>query len=114
MINSNQLKEDHQIAVKKGFLFGAKLVRGAYMEKERARAKEMNYPSPIQPDKDARQTEILMQRNRILYSETTNKLRLVVHPIIEESNKKQAELIEELGLTKRSPPLQFLPAIWNE
>lgn len=32
---------------------GVKLVRGAYMEKENARAKEKNYPSPIQPDKKA-------------------------------------------------------------
>jgi proline dehydrogenase len=31
--------------------YGVKLVRGAYMEKERDRAKEKNYPSPIQPDK---------------------------------------------------------------
>ncbi|WP_276132151.1 proline dehydrogenase family protein [Polluticoccus soli] len=38
-------------AEKKGYLLGAKLVRGAYMEKERARALEMDYPSPIQPDK---------------------------------------------------------------
>ena len=47
------LKHDHAIAVKEGFILGAKLVRGAYMEKERKRAAEMGYPSLIQPDKQS-------------------------------------------------------------
>jgi proline dehydrogenase len=45
------LKYDHSIAVKEGFILGAKLVRGAYMEKERKRAVEMGYECLIQPDK---------------------------------------------------------------
>ncbi|WP_118973980.1 proline dehydrogenase family protein [Taibaiella koreensis] len=45
------LKASHQKAMEKGYTLGGKLVRGAYMEKERRRAEEMSYPSPIQPDK---------------------------------------------------------------
>ncbi len=47
------LKESYEIAKTKGYQLGAKLVRGAYMEKERTRAAEKGYPSPIQPDKAA-------------------------------------------------------------
>ncbi|MCW3123681.1 MAG: Proline dehydrogenase [Flavipsychrobacter sp.] len=47
------LKESYEFARSKGFILGAKLVRGAYMEKERNRAAEKGYPSPIQPNKEA-------------------------------------------------------------
>lgn len=40
-------------AEQSGFIAGLKLVRGAYMEKERARAEKLGYPSPIQPNKES-------------------------------------------------------------
>ena len=45
------LKHSYIAAIERKFILGTKLVRGAYMEKERNRAVENNYPSPIQPDK---------------------------------------------------------------
>lgn len=45
------VKDCYEAAEQRNFILGMKLVRGAYMEKERKRAAEMNYPSPIQPDK---------------------------------------------------------------
>lgn len=47
------LKESFEMARRKKYILGAKLVRGAYMERERARAAEKGYPSPIQPNKEA-------------------------------------------------------------
>ncbi len=40
-----------------GYKIGAKLVRGAYMEKERKRAEEMGYPDPVQPNKSTTDTD---------------------------------------------------------
>ncbi|MFT5646834.1 MAG: proline dehydrogenase, partial [Aureispira sp.] len=51
------LKKSFALAQEKGFILGAKLVRGAYMEKERLRASEKGYPSPIQPDKASTDTD---------------------------------------------------------
>jgi proline dehydrogenase len=45
------LHAEIELARAEGFHYGVKLVRGAYMEKERLRAAEKGYPSPIQPDK---------------------------------------------------------------
>ena len=47
------LKQSHEKAKTGSYILAVKLVRGAYMEKEREYAEEVGLPSPIQPDKAA-------------------------------------------------------------
>jgi len=47
------LRDSRKEAFQKDYILGAKLVRGAYMEKERERAAEKGYPSPIHADKQS-------------------------------------------------------------
>lgn len=100
-----QLKSDHEIARKKGFLFGAKLVRGAYMEKERERAKEMNYPSPIQPDKKSTDRDFDEGMEYCVRNYQDIASCCASHNV--ESNRKQAALIDRLDLQKDHPHFNF-------
>jgi proline dehydrogenase len=52
-----RLKQMYADACSEGHFIGFKLVRGAYMEKEREHAKALNYPSPINDTKE--QTDAL-------------------------------------------------------
>ena len=47
----DQLKRDHEYIASKNRYFGSKMVRGAYMDKERKRASDMGYPSPVNDTK---------------------------------------------------------------
>jgi len=83
------LKRDHAQATKGGFLFGAKLVRGAYMEKERERAAEMDYPSPIQPDKASTDRDFDLGVEYCVMNYETIASCCASHNV--SSNKKQAD-----------------------
>jgi proline dehydrogenase len=48
-----KLRDDFHHAAMENYFYGIKMVRGAYMEKERERAAEIGYPSPIHPTKEA-------------------------------------------------------------
>jgi proline dehydrogenase len=47
------LKKAFHYAALHNYYLGAKLVRGAYMEKEREEAERNGYPDPVQPDKES-------------------------------------------------------------
>ena len=47
----SKIKKNLEVSKEKKYFYGIKLVRGAYMEKERNRALQKGYNSPIQPSK---------------------------------------------------------------
>jgi len=99
------LKVHHKMATDGGFMFGAKLVRGAYMEKERERATEMGYESPIQPDKASTDRDFDAGIDYCVRNYENIASCCASHNV--ESNRKQAILIDELGLDKAHPHFNF-------
>lgn len=99
------LKAHHKMATDGGFLFGAKLVRGAYMEKERIRAEEQGYKSPIQPDKASTDRDFDLGIEYCVKNYNNIASCCASHNV--ESNRKQALLIDELGLDRAHPHFNF-------
>lgn len=99
------LKDSYTAAAERGFLLGAKLVRGAYMEKERRRAEERGYPSPIQPSKDASDND---------YNEAVkfcmdrlDNLGVIVASHNEQSNLLAVKILQQKGLPLNHAHVHF-------
>jgi proline dehydrogenase len=99
------LKQSHRHAKEKGYILGAKLVRGAYMEKERDRAKEKGYPSPIQPDKAATDRDYDLAIEYCL--ENIAGIAFVAGTHNENSVQKLAQKMLEKGLPENHPHIFF-------
>jgi proline dehydrogenase len=99
------LKRSFKAAQERGFLLGAKLVRGAYMEKERKRAAEMGYPSPIQPNKEA--TDRDYDAAVAFCVEHLDRIGLIIASHNEASNLLGTRLAQEKGLPLNHPHIHF-------
>jgi len=99
------LKECYDAALERDFILGAKLVRGAYMEKERKRADEMNYPSPIQPNKES--TDKDFNEGVRFCIDHIEHIALIVASHNEFSNLHTTQLMREKGLTMNHPHVHF-------
>ncbi len=99
------LRDDLDAAREGGFHLGAKLVRGAYMEKERDRAKEKGYPSPIQPDKAS--TDRDFDAALALSAERIDHMAVCVGTHNEASSARMTELMAEHGIDKADPRVYF-------
>lgn len=99
------LESSYEHAEQNGYFLGAKLVRGAYMEKERERAERLKYPSPIHKTKadcDAdyqRAIKFCVDRyERLASCAATHNTASCLY---------QAQLIGERNLPRNHPHLNF-------
>lgn len=101
----NFLKISHQIAKANGFILGMKLVRGAYMEKERERALVEGYESPIQPNKEATDRDYNLAVTYCL--QHLDEISLIVASHNEYSNLIAANYLVDNQLPKDHPHVNF-------
>ncbi|WP_291961967.1 proline dehydrogenase family protein [Maribacter sp.] len=99
------LKALHERAVSDGFLVGMKVVRGAYMEKENDRAKEMGYVSPICKSKE--ETDANFNATIAYMIDNLDVLSIFAGTHNEESCYKLMELMEERGIEKNNTHIWF-------
>lgn len=96
---------DHAVAEEEGFILGAKIVRGAYMEKERKRAEEQGYQSPIQPNKESTDRDY---NDAIIYcADNVDNIAFVAGTHNEDSCRLLADLLNEKKIAHKNPHVYF-------
>jgi proline dehydrogenase len=101
----NFLIDSCKAAEQRNFILGAKLVRGAYMEKERRRAAEKNYPSPIQPDKESSDRDYNAGVEFCI--QHLDRVALIVASHNEYSNLLATQLLQKKGLPLDHPHIHW-------
>lgn len=101
----DNLRRAFHYATMHNYFLGAKLVRGAYMEKERERAEEMGYPDPIQPNKEATDRDFDQALSFCIGNK--QRISLVCGSHNENSNYYLALLMEKHSMKNDDPRVYF-------
>jgi len=98
-------KKSLERAKKGNYFYGIKLVRGAYLETERERAKSLNYPDPIQPDKES--TDRDYNAAMKLCVEELERTSVCAASHNEQSSLILAKIMEEKQVERNHPNIYF-------
>ena len=99
------LRDCLELAQKHQVKYGIKLVRGAYMEKERARAIEKGYPSPIQATKADTDKDYNVALKEVLENRSVFSLCAGTHN--EDSSELLMNLMQEAQIDPQSEQFYF-------
>lgn len=111
----NEVCMDLEQSKRQNFYFGAKLVRGAYIEQERERAKALNYPDPINANYEAT-TEMYhktltecLRRIKLLKNkgEDAKKIAIMVASHNEDTVRFAIEKMKEIGISPEDKVICF-------
>ncbi|QMU29270.1 proline dehydrogenase family protein [Adhaeribacter radiodurans] len=99
------LQRDYQNAVENNYNLGAKLVRGAYMEKEARRATEQGYVNPINPTKEA--SDALFNEALTFCVEHIDRIALCAGTHNEASSYLLVDLMAKHGIAPKDKRIYF-------
>jgi Proline dehydrogenase len=101
----NNLKDAFHRAAMHNYFLGVKMVRGAYMEKERERAEKMGYPSPIHPTKEA--TDDSFNKGLAFCIDNKQRISLLCGSHNEYSNQYLTVLMNKHGMKPNDTRVWF-------
>jgi proline dehydrogenase len=101
----SNLRDAFHNATMHNYYLGVKMVRGAYMEKERERAMNLGYPDPIHPNKEA--TDESFNKGLAFCVDNKQRISLVCGSHNEYSNQYLAVLMEKHSMKPNDSRIWF-------
>lgn len=99
------LRNAYHNATMHNYFLGVKMVRGAYMEKERERAEKMGYPDPIHPNKQA--TDDAFNKGLAFCIDSKQRISLMCGSHNDYSNQYLTVLMEKHSMQNNDDRVWF-------